>query len=106
MIDLEEILSHYGVEGKVEGEVQGPLIRQIKFKPKAGTKIKNSEATSTILVCNWYFENLNLQSRISPQTKKPKPPMTIKNIMVSKTTGLEAKVVKEPVPKTSKPALQ
>ncbi|MBO4285391.1 MAG: hypothetical protein J5895_04075 [Alphaproteobacteria bacterium] len=41
MFDLEEILSHYGVYGKVEGESVGPLIKQIRFKPKAGTKMKN-----------------------------------------------------------------
>ncbi len=41
MSDLEEILLHYGVEGKVEGEGIGPLIKQIRFKPKPGTKIKN-----------------------------------------------------------------
>ena len=41
MFDLEEILSHYGVFGKVEGESVGPLIKQIRFKPKAGTKMKN-----------------------------------------------------------------
>ena len=40
MHQLEEILSHYGVEGNVEGEGVGPLIRQIRFKPKPGTKIK------------------------------------------------------------------
>ncbi len=41
MHQLEEILTHYGVEGKVEGEGVGPLIKQIRFKPKPGTKIKN-----------------------------------------------------------------
>lgn len=41
MHQLEEILTHYGVEGEVEGEGVGPLIRQIRFKPKPGTKIKN-----------------------------------------------------------------
>ncbi len=41
MHQLEEILSHYGVEGTVEGEGKGPLIKQIRFKPKPGTKIKN-----------------------------------------------------------------
>ncbi len=41
MHQLEQILTHYGVEGKVEGEGVGPLIKQIRFKPKPGTKIKN-----------------------------------------------------------------
>lgn len=40
MFDLEEILSHYGVSGKVIGTDKGPLITQIKFRPVAGTKSK------------------------------------------------------------------
>ncbi|MCQ2741237.1 MAG: hypothetical protein MJ210_03880 [Alphaproteobacteria bacterium] len=44
MTELEEVLSHYGVEGKEIGIEQGPLIRQIIFEPKAGTKIKNITA--------------------------------------------------------------
>lgn len=41
MHELERILSHYGVEGKVVGTTEGPLIKQIKFEPKVGTKMKN-----------------------------------------------------------------
>ena len=44
MTELEEVLSHYGVEGTEIETKQGPLIRQIVFEPKAGTKIKNITA--------------------------------------------------------------
>ena len=41
MAELTEVLSHYNVSGQVIGTEQGPLITQIKFKPNAGTKLKN-----------------------------------------------------------------
>ncbi len=40
MIDLAQILAHYGIQGEVIGSQTGPLITQIKFKPAAGTKVK------------------------------------------------------------------
>ena len=62
MFDLEEILSHYGVEGKVEGEVQGPLIKQIKFKPKAGTKIKNITSSVEDIAREMGVKNLRISN--------------------------------------------
>ena len=62
MFDLEEILSHYGVEGKVEGEVQGPLIKQIKFKPKAGTKIKNITSSIEDIAREMGVKNLRISN--------------------------------------------
>lgn len=41
MQNLEEILEHYGVKGKVVKINQGPLIEQIEYLPVPGTKIKN-----------------------------------------------------------------
>ncbi len=41
MTDISQVLTHYGINGEVIGTQQGPLITQIKFKPKAGTKFKN-----------------------------------------------------------------
>ena len=39
MDNLAEVLSHYGIKGKVEKINQGPLIKQIEFLPATGTKI-------------------------------------------------------------------
>lgn len=41
MQNLEKILEHYGVKGKIVKENEGPLIKQIEFLPSAGTKVKN-----------------------------------------------------------------
>ena len=41
MAELIEVLSHYNVFGEIAETIQGPLITQIKFKPQAGTKLKN-----------------------------------------------------------------
>lgn len=41
MQNLEEVLGHYGIKGKVAGVCDGPVIRQIAFEPEAGTKLKN-----------------------------------------------------------------
>ena len=41
MTELEEVLSHYGVWGEEKEINQGPLIKQIVFTPKPGTKLKN-----------------------------------------------------------------
>ena len=62
MIDLEKILLHYGVEGKVEGEVVGPLIKQIKFKPKAGTKIKNITSSLEDIAREMGVKNLRISN--------------------------------------------
>lgn len=62
MSDLEEILLHYGVEGKVEGEVVGPLIKQIKFKPKAGTKIKNITSSLEDIAREMGVKNLRISN--------------------------------------------
>ncbi len=62
MIDLEEILSHYGVKGKVEGEVLGPLIKQIKFKPEAGTKIKNITSSIDDIAREMGVKNLRISN--------------------------------------------
>lgn len=45
MENLEQILEHYGVKGKVVKVNQGPLIKQIEFLPEPGTKIKNITAS-------------------------------------------------------------
>ena len=60
MTDLEDILLHYGVEGHVEGEVSGPLIKQIKFKPKAGTKIKTIIAATDDIAREMGVKNLRI----------------------------------------------
>lgn len=41
---FEEVLSHYGIMGSVVAVNNGPLIKQIEFKPEVGTKVKNIEA--------------------------------------------------------------
>ncbi len=41
MQKLEDILTHYGVSGKVVKVTEGPLVTLVEFLPKAGTKIKN-----------------------------------------------------------------
>ena len=62
MFDLEKILSHYGVQGKVTGEVSGPLIKQIKFKPKAGTKIKNITSSLDDIAREMGVKNLRISN--------------------------------------------
>lgn len=62
MSDLEEILLHYSVEGKVEGEIVGPLIKQIKFKPKAGTKIKNITSSLEDIAREMGVKNLRVSN--------------------------------------------
>ena len=62
MYDLEEILSHYGVSGKVEGETTGPLIKQIRFKPKAGTKIKNITSAVEDIAREMGVKNLRISN--------------------------------------------
>ncbi len=62
MIDLEEILSHYGVYGKVEGETSGPLIKQIRFKPKAGARIKNITAALEDIAREMGVKNLRISN--------------------------------------------
>ncbi|MBQ8677820.1 MAG: DNA translocase FtsK [Alphaproteobacteria bacterium] len=44
MTELEEVLSHYGIFGTERGINRGPLVTQIVFVPKAGTKLKNITA--------------------------------------------------------------
>ncbi len=44
MADLTEVLKHYGVEGVVASETEGPLVKLIEFTPVAGTKLKNITA--------------------------------------------------------------
>ncbi|MBR6327449.1 MAG: DUF87 domain-containing protein, partial [Alphaproteobacteria bacterium] len=48
------------VEGYVEGEVSGPLIKQIKFKPKAGTKIKMITAAIDDIAREMGVKNLRI----------------------------------------------
>jgi len=62
MHQLEEILAHYGVEGKVEGEGVGPLIRQIRFKPKPGTKIKNITSSIEDIAREMGVKNLRISN--------------------------------------------
>lgn len=60
MSDLKEVLSHYGVQGKVEGTSTGPLISQIRFKPEPGTKIKNITASIEDIAREMGFKNLRV----------------------------------------------
>lgn len=62
MHQLEEILTHYGVEGKVEGEGVGPLIKQIRFKPKPGTKIKNITSSLEDIAREMGVKNLRISN--------------------------------------------
>lgn len=39
--DIEQVLSHYGINGRVIGKKEGPLLKLVEFEPAAGTKIKN-----------------------------------------------------------------
>ncbi|MDR1694074.1 MAG: hypothetical protein LBR70_02630 [Lactobacillaceae bacterium] len=41
MQDLEKVLEHYGIKGRVIKTNRGPLITQIEYLPAAGTKVKN-----------------------------------------------------------------
>lgn len=41
MENLADVLTHYGVKGEVVAMHRGPLVKQIEFKPVAGTKIRN-----------------------------------------------------------------
>jgi len=45
MQNLENVLAHYGIKGKVTGTFHGPLITQIAFAPAAGTKEKTIETS-------------------------------------------------------------
>lgn len=38
--DIERVLGHYGINGRVVGERRGPLLQLTEFEPAAGTKIK------------------------------------------------------------------
>ena len=38
--DIERVLGHYGINGRVGGERRGPLLQLTEFEPAAGTKIK------------------------------------------------------------------
>ena len=62
MHQLEEILRHYGVEGTVEGEGKGPLIKQIRFKPKPGTKIKNITSSIEDIAREMGVRNLRISN--------------------------------------------
>ncbi len=42
--DIERVLGHYGIDGKVVGEKRGPLLRLMEFEPAAGAKIKKLAA--------------------------------------------------------------
>ena len=42
--DIERVLSHYGINGRVVGERRGPLLQLVEFEPAAGTKIKKLAA--------------------------------------------------------------
>lgn len=44
MAELTEVLAHYGIKGEVVGVYDGPLVRQIEFRPEPGTKLKNIAA--------------------------------------------------------------
>lgn len=41
MNNFEEILLQYGIKGEVVEIIDGPLLKQIKFLPTAGAKMKN-----------------------------------------------------------------
>ncbi len=41
MQKLETVLENYGIKGQIVAVHDGPLVRQIEFRPEAGTKIKN-----------------------------------------------------------------
>lgn len=45
MQNLQEVLKHYGVDGKVVSETDGPLVKLVEFLPQPGTKIKNITAS-------------------------------------------------------------
>lgn len=62
MIDLEEVLSHYDVKGKVEGTSTGPLISQIRFKPAPGTKIKNITSSLADISREMGLKNLRVSN--------------------------------------------
>lgn len=62
MADLEEVLKHYGVTGKVIGVQKGPLISQIKFEPAAGTKLKNIEASLEDIAREMGFKTLRISN--------------------------------------------
>lgn len=47
--DIERVLGHYGINGRVVGERRGPLLQLTEFEPAAGTKIKNLRPRLTIL---------------------------------------------------------
>ncbi len=62
MSDLEEVLAHYDVKGKVEGTSKGPLISQIRFKPNPGTKIKNITSSLDDIAREMGLKNLRISN--------------------------------------------
>lgn len=44
MMNLEEVLSHYGIKGHVAAVYDGPLVRVAEFEPEPGTRLKNVNA--------------------------------------------------------------
>ena len=45
MQNLEEVLNHYGISGKIVAVTEGPLVTLVEFLPAAGTKLKNITAS-------------------------------------------------------------
>lgn len=62
MTDLTEVLSHYKVNGEIMGTKKGPLITQIKFKPAAGTKIKEIETSLEDIAREAGFKSLRISN--------------------------------------------
>ncbi len=44
MQNFEDVLSHYGINGKIIDVHEGPLLQQVVFRPATGTKISSIEA--------------------------------------------------------------
>ena len=62
MTDLTEVLSHYKINGEIIGNQKGPLITQIKFKPVAGTKIKDIESSLEDIAREAGFKSLRISN--------------------------------------------
>ena len=94
------------IRGMLEKAPSCEILVKSKIKNiKAGIKIKKIIEVKTTFECICNFLALKRESIISDQTKKPIPPITIKNAIVANIPGLEFKSTKE-LENKSNPALQ
>ena len=90
VIDKKIELVILSIRGMLEKAPACEILVKSKIKNiKAGIKIKKIIEVKTTFECICNFLALKRESIISDQTKKPIPPITIKNAIVANIPGLE-----------------